>query len=415
MELENKEQSQKSKSKLIHLVLFVITLVTTTLAGAEWMYGKSAVLGEETLTLSEILSGLNYSFPFLLILTVHEFGHVFAAKYHKVKVTLPFYLPFWLGFVGIPWSLGTVGAFIRIKELIHSRKQFFDIGIAGPLAGFVVAIGVLFYGFTHLPEPEYIFAIHPEYEEYGLNYEEKVYEEQPMSVALGDNLVFWFFKEYVADPDRLPNKHELYHYPWLLAGFWALFFTAINLLPIGQLDGGHITYGLFGYKYAQIISRILFVAMVIVSGVQWVPKGAIDFDFAFHLIAYLLVLYFAFYHFEKDIKRRILIVIWVMVVQVLLAFFVPFLGQYGFYVLFAFVIGRFLSVDHPKAIEDKPLDLKRKVVGWIGLFVFIISFTPNPLQVEINEKALEKLQSPGLEVKDQHPLKIVTGRMIEIL
>ena len=136
-----------------------------------------------------------YSIPFLTILTVHEFGHYLTAKYHNVKVTLPFYIPLWLGFIPLPFTIGTAGAFIRIKEMIHSRKQYFDIGIAGPLAGFVVAVLVLTYGFTHLPPPEYIFEIHPEYKEYGLNYEDYVYDLLPGYLVMGDNLLFMFFEK----------------------------------------------------------------------------------------------------------------------------------------------------------------------------------------------------------------------------
>src|SRR5690606_12811327 len=125
---------------------------------------------DETLNLHEILKGLYFSGPFLGILTVHEFGHYIAAQLHRVKVTLPYYIPLWFGFIAMP-SIGTGGACIRIKEFVTSRNKYFDIGIAGPLAGFVVALGVLFYGFTHLPPPEHIFTIHPEYEQFGENYD----------------------------------------------------------------------------------------------------------------------------------------------------------------------------------------------------------------------------------------------------
>ena len=155
------EENNSRKTLIIHIVLFVVTVVATTFAGAEWMFGKSMIYGDELLSSSEILAGLYFSIPFLGILTVHEFGHYFTAKYYKVKVSLPFYIPLWLGFVPMP-SIGTMGAFIRIKGLIQSRKEFFDIGIAGPLAGFVVALFVLTYGFTNLPDADYIFEIHPE-------------------------------------------------------------------------------------------------------------------------------------------------------------------------------------------------------------------------------------------------------------
>jgi membrane-associated protease RseP (regulator of RpoE activity) len=403
---------KKKKRRIIQVVLFFVTIISTTFAGAEWMYGKSAIFYEPTLSFSEILSGLYFSLPFLGILTVHEFGHYFTAKYYNIKVTLPYYIPLWLGFLGIPFTIGTMGAFIRIKDLIKTRKQYFDVGVAGPLAGFVVAMMVLTYGFTNLPEPDYIFKIHPEYEEYGLNYEE-YYETLPANMAIGDNLVFLFFKNFVADPERVPNRYEMYHYPWLFAGFLALFFTALNLIPIGQLDGGHVIYGLFGFRKSRIISRALFLILVTISGVGFVPSGVLDFTFFVNAAFYLLFLFLVFHHFEKNLWRRILLVIWIMIIQIFSFKLFPEARDYAFYMLFAFLIGRFLGIDHPRAIIDQPLDLKRKVIGWITLIVFIISFTPRPLYFEINEKARIEESGPN-DDKDDIPSKVITWRMIEI-
>jgi membrane-associated protease RseP (regulator of RpoE activity) len=404
------EESNKNRTRIIQLLLFIVTIITTTFAGAEWIYSKSLFYGEEVLTKAEILAGLYFSIPFLTILTVHEFGHYLMAKYHKVKVSLPYFIPLWLGFVPFVPSLGTMGAFIRLFGN-KSRKEFFDIGIAGPLAGFVVALVVLTYGFTHLPEPEYIFEIHPEYEEYGMNYEE-YYETLPGSLAIGDNLLFLFFKNYVAEPDRVPNKYEIYHYPWIFAGYLALLFTALNLIPIGQLDGGHVIYGLFGYNKSRIISRVLFFVMVTLSGIGLVPMGQINSGFIINSIFYLLFLFLAFYHFERDIKKRALIVIWVMILQLLASEYLPQSGDYGIYLLFAFIFGRFLGIDHPKATIDQPLDLKRKILGWTALIVFVLSFTPRPLYLDVNDKA--RIDKPGLENKDTDPSKIITRRMVTV-
>jgi membrane-associated protease RseP (regulator of RpoE activity) len=404
------EESNKNRTRIIQLLLFIVTIITTTFAGAEWIYSKSLFYGEEVLTKAEILAGLYFSIPFLTILTVHEFGHYLMAKYHKVKVSLPYFIPLWLGFIPFVPSLGTMGAFIRLFGN-KSRKEFFDIGIAGPLAGFVVALVVLTYGFTHLPEPEYIFEIHPEYEEYGMNYEE-YYETLPGSLAIGDNLLFLFFKNYVAEPDRVPNKYEIYHYPWIFAGYLALLFTALNLIPIGQLDGGHVIYGLFGYNKSRIISRVLFFILVTLSGIGLVPMGQINSGFIINSIFYLLFLFLAFYHFERDIKKRALIVIWVMILQLLASEYLPQSGDYGIYLLFAFIFGRFLGIDHPKATIDQPLDLKRKILGWTALIVFVLSFTPRPLYLDVNDKA--RIDKPGLENKDTDPSKIITRRMVTV-
>ena len=407
------EENKTRRTRIIHITLFIVTLIVTTISGAEWMYGKSIMFGDDLLTTSQLFAGLYYSIPFLGILTAHEFGHYFTARYYKADVTLPFYIPLWLGFLPIFMpTIGTMGAFIRIKSIIQSRKEYFDIGVAGPLAGFIVALFVLAYGFTHLPEPSYIFDIHPEYQEYGLDYEKYVYDKNEINFVVGDNLLFWFFKNYVAEPDKVPNSYEIYHYPWIFAGYLALFFTALNLIPIGQLDGGHVIYGLFGYKYSRIISRTLFLVMVTISGISFIPNGPINFDFITSAAFYLLFLYLAFFHFERNIRKRVLIITWIMIIQIFILNFLPGIADYGMYMLFAFLIGRFLGVDHPKVLFDQPLNLKRKIIGWIALIVFIISFTPKPLYLEINEKA--RIEKPGLEQNDDNPSKIITGRMVKV-
>src|SRR5688572_17568866 len=182
----------KLKAGLIHSSLFAVTFVTTTLAGAEWVYGKSILM--PGYTMNDFLSGLSYSIPFLLILTVHEFGHYFTAAYNKIKASLPYYIPL----PPLPLMLGTLGALIRIRSRIHSTQQNFDIGIAGPLAGFVVALALLYYGFATLPPPEYIYQFHPEYEQYGLDYADHVYtpevlqQEGVIDIVIGKNLLFLF-------------------------------------------------------------------------------------------------------------------------------------------------------------------------------------------------------------------------------
>ncbi len=406
------EENKERKTLIIQIALFIVTVIATTFAGAEWMFGKSVFFGEVRLSVSEIFAGLYFSIPFLGILTVHEFGHYFTARYNNVKVTLPYYIPMWLGFIPIPFTIGTMGAFIRIKELIKSRREYFDIGIAGPLAGFVIALFVLTYGFTHLPDADYIFEIHPEYQEFGEHYEDHIYDQNEANLVVGDNLLFLFFKKFVADPDKVPNNYEMYHYPWLFAGYLALFFTALNLIPIGQLDGGHVIYGLFGYKNSRIISRVLFLIMVTISGIGILPVGPLNVDFAINGAFYFMFLFLAFHHFEKNLKKRLLLIIWVVIIQIFASHFLPDVADYGVYMVFSFVIGRFLGIDHPKAFVDKPLDLKRKILGWIALGVFVISFSPRPLYVEINEKA--RIEKPGLEEKDYDPSKVVTRRMIEV-
>ena len=124
----------KPKEYAIHLLLFVLTIITSTLAGGEWVYGKHVLAsGESALTWEYFFKSMAFSIPFIGILLIHELGHFFTSLYHKVRCTLPFFIPAWLGFIGAP-SIGTFGAIIRMKGFVNSRIKFFDIGIAGPLA-----------------------------------------------------------------------------------------------------------------------------------------------------------------------------------------------------------------------------------------------------------------------------------------
>ncbi|WP_375578771.1 site-2 protease family protein [Marivirga tractuosa] len=364
------------------ILLFVLTFITTTLAGSEWITNRF-IFNSPDYSWADFLAGLHYSIPFLFILTVHEFGHFFTAKYHKVEVTLPNYLPLWLGFMSAV-SFGTMGALIRIVGPIKSRKQFFDIGIAGPIAGFVVALGVLFYGFTNLPEPEYIFEIHPEYEQYGLDYADHVYDngEEMMGISLGNNLLFSWFEENVADPERLPNHREIIHYPYLFAGFLALFFTALNLIPIGQLDGGHVIYGLFGAKNHQIIAFTLYMIFTFVAGLGLITAGIDLGDFALYSAMYVGFLYFSFKGLGFQQSTTLMIAVGMFVAQYLTTYIFPSVTGFSGYLLFVFLLGRLIGVKHPVAPDDRPLSTGRKVLGWICLIIFIICFSFEPLVLE---------------------------------
>lgn len=367
---------KKHKEVLIQILLFVATFFTTTLAGAEWSYGKSIYLGNYTW--ADFASGMHFSIPFLLILTVHEFGHYFTALYHKVKASLPYYIPM----PPLPLSLGTFGAVIRLRSRVPSTKQNFDIGIAGPLAGFVVALIVLFYGFTNLPPAEHIFKVHPEYEQYGLNYADHVYaNDSIVQVKLGKNLLFVFFEKFVADQTLMPNPNELMHYPYLFAGFLALVFTSLNLLPIGQLDGGHVLYGLVGYKKHRIIASVCFVVFIFYAGLgleyiqPWQPASLLVWT----IPAYGLFLYVCFTGLKLAQKDTIMYAALVFAAQYVLILIYPNLTGYPGWLLFGLLIGRVIGVPHPGTEIEGPLDQKRQLLGWIALIVFVLCFTPSPI------------------------------------
>jgi membrane-associated protease RseP (regulator of RpoE activity) len=388
-------QEKKNREYIIQALLFVVTFIATTLAGAEWMYGKSLFYGESTLTFQEVMSGLHFSIPFLLILTVHEFGHYITARIYKVGVTLPYYIPFWLGWIPAAPSIGTMGAFIKINQIIKTRKEYFDIGIAGPLAGFVVAILVLLYGFTNLPPEDYVFRIHPEYAQYGSEYAQHVYQKEDVpSIKLGSSILFDFFEEYVVPEDqksRIPNRYEMFHYPYLLAGYLALFFTALNLFPIGQLDGGHVVYGMLGSKRHGVISLALFIVFVTYAGIGiFSPHDFVvmDEEAIEHLAwapVYIGFLYFIFYTYRDGIGDRLVLALSVFAMQFMISFFLPEFDGANHWLLFAFIIGRFLGIYHPPALYDQPLNTFRIVLGIIAMIIFVISFTPTPFVIDMPE------------------------------
>ncbi len=377
------QEPPKPKNRYwLHLLLFVITLITTTLSGAEWMTGRSFFYGKELLGLSNFWAGLYFSLPFLGILTAHEFGHYFTAKYYKINVSLPFYIPMWVGFLA-SLSIGTMGAFIQIREQLKSTKQIFDVGIAGPLAGFVFAILLLWYGFTHLPPIEYIFQIHPEYKQFGFRYADYAYKNNPFgAIGLGTNLIFEFFKTYVVeDPKLIPHAYEMAHYPFLFAGYLALFFTALNLIPIGQLDGGHILYGLIGAKKHKITSLVLFVIFIFYAGLGTFQPSEVTLETAWYVLPYIAFLFFVFYKVFPNKLTVSIVALSIFVGQIIFGFLFPTIQGYSGWLVFGFILGNFLGITHPPVAHEHTLDWKRKVLGWLALIIFILCFSPEPFIV----------------------------------
>ena len=374
------------RTHLLQIFLFIITFISATLTGAEWIYGRVFFFGENTLGWPEFFEGFKYSVPFLGVLTIHEFGHYFTAKKHKTDVTLPYYLPLWLG--GLNSTFGTLGAFIRIKERINSRIKYFDIGISGPLAGFVASLFVLWYGFTHLPPLDYVFELFPVFKQYGNDYG-KFLETSPdyMSLKLGDSLIFNFFEQKVSSGE-LPHPYLYTNYPIIFAGYLSLFFTALNLLPIGQLDGGHILYGLIGDRAFNIVSPILFSCFIFYAGLGYFNAYEFttqDTQMFFILIgkfvAFILFNYFCFSKITDNLMTNLIIALSVVLLQLLISYFFPTIEGYSGFLAFGLIIGRFLGVYHPSTSDMKPLTLERKILGWVALIIFVICFSPKPFTI----------------------------------
>jgi membrane-associated protease RseP (regulator of RpoE activity) len=380
--------NSEKKRVVFQVFLFLTTFATTSLAGSAWCYGKML---SPDYTWNDFRLGMNFSVPLLLFLTVHEFGHYFMALFHRVKTSLPYYIPVPPVSV-LALSIGTLGAVIRQRSRPYSNQQHFDIGIAGPLAGFVVGVGILIYGFATLPPPEYIFEIHPEYKQYGLNYAEHVYQPEyfkkdgGIDVQIGGNILYHLLEKIVADPARVPNAHEIMHYPALFAGFLALFFTCLNLLPVGQLDGGHVVYGLFGHRIHRIIATVAFLALLLYAGLgnELIDLRQGGDSALFTIPLYVFILYLSLMGLKRSKRDTFMYAMLIFALHFALATYMPTVHGYSGWMLFAVLIGRFIGIQHPPSEIEMPLDSKRVVLGWIALLIFVLCFSPVPVDAVIN-------------------------------
>ncbi len=307
-----REYSYSFRRYLIHSLLFLLTFFTTTLAGVQW-------LNRDPFELSNFKFGLPYSFSILAILGTHEFGHYFAARYYGVSTTLPYFIPF-PPFIFNPF--GTMGAVIRMRGMLGSKKQLFDIGSAGPLAGLVVTFIVLFYGIITLPPIQYLYHIHPQYA--GLHHIPEG------GLTFGNSIFLWILLKTTGHGQFVPPMNEIYHYPFLCVGWFGLFITAMNLIPVGQLDGGHVLYALAGRRQGQI-ARVFFGILIVLGLISFLP------------------------FFGSHIQP----------------------GTIG-WLLFAAILFFIIKLDHPEIYDPEPLDLNRRIIGWALMIFFLLIFTPVP-------------------------------------
>lgn len=278
-------RSVRSRLRPIHVVLFFATLFTTTLAGSF----QAGVNPFEDFSL--LGRGLPFSATLMGILLVHEMGHFVMSRVHGVAATPPYFIP------GPPFLVGTFGAFIKMHTPT-SRKALFDVGAAGPWAGFLVAIPAVFYGLT-LSEVREL-------------------SSSPGGLVLGESLVFTWLARLALGVS--PSDATILLHPIALAGWFGLFVTFLNLLPVGQLDGGHVIYSLLGRRH------------------RWVARAGL-----------LAIVGLAF------------------------------LGWHG-WVMWAILVS-VLGLDHPPTIDDTPLDPFRRVAAWLTIALFAITFMPVPLLI----------------------------------
>lgn len=339
--------TDSAKRKIpVHILLFVFTFITCLIAGTYWSF-------HDFTEITNWHYGLTYTILILSFLTSHEFGHYIAARIHNVDATLPYYIPFPIPMV---LNFGTLGAVIKIKERIPSKKALFDIGVSGPLAGFVVSTVFLIYGLMTLPGIEYIYHLHPEYllmnngmiPEYGLHF--------------GDTLYFSLLAELFKKPDGfLPPMNEIYHYPFLNVGWFGLFVTTLNMLPMGQLDGGHIVYSMFGNKQ-KIISKTIWYILIVIGVLSLVKVSFEMLSFEYEN-SFMIFLKNTFYPVLKYLISN---------------FPVIFNGWSGW--LFWALIAKFvLKLNHPPINDEAKLDKTRMIIGWISIIILMLSFSFNGL------------------------------------
>jgi Zn-dependent protease len=263
----------KASNPWINVLLFLLTLLSMLMAGVLYGYeGPVEVsLGQLLLNiLNQLPRGLPFAVSLLAILLAHEFGHYLAARYHNTAVTLPYFLPF----PGSPF--GTLGAFIQLKQPPRNRKALLDIGLAGPLAGLIVAIPILLYGLSlseigTLPTRP-LEALGQGLEGNSILYLGAKYlitgELLPAPVDYGgvSPVLYWIRYIFIGLPIPFGGRDVMLH-PIAWAGWAGLLVTALNLIPAGQLDGGHALYVLLGRRAARVWPVI--VVALILLGLVW--------------------------------------------------------------------------------------------------------------------------------------------------
>jgi membrane-associated protease RseP (regulator of RpoE activity) len=283
----------------LHIALLMVTVVTTTSVGANWylaFLGDFAPLPGLPMSVPQLLlRGFWYSGTILAILGCHELGHYFACRYYDVDASLPFFLPFPLAITG------TLGAFIKIKEPIPTKRMLFDIGIAGPIAGFLVAVPALFIGVAL----SHVARVPPDFTGFEIG--------EPLLFKLATKMLWGTIEE----------GYSMNMHPMAFGAWFGLLATALNLFPVGQLDGGHISYAVLGRRSTYVTLGTLVVIMIL-----------------------------AFFYSSW--------IVWTGLMIVMLFLFGP---------------------HHPRVFDEHvPLDRPRLILALFALVMFAVCFTPAPIE-----------------------------------
>ena len=282
------------KPPYLHIVLFLLTCLSTLAAGA-LQQGINIINSP-----GRIIEGLPFAGTLMTILLCHELSHYYASKKNRTEATLPYFIP-------APSIFGTFGAFIKMKSPIITRKALIDIGASGPIAGFIISVAACLIG---------------------LNFSKVIPLTQGEGgLSLGDSILFSFLSRIVLGPT--PEHYDILLHPVAFAGWIGLFVTSLNLLPIGQLDGGHIAYAMLGERH-RLVSQILVTVLAVLG----------------------------------------------------LSSLLGFSGWEGWLVWAMLML--ILGIGHPPVLYwESPLDPGRTVIGLLSLAIFIVTFIPSPFKVSL--------------------------------
>jgi membrane-associated protease RseP (regulator of RpoE activity) len=274
------------KVPYLNIILFILTFLSTMTVGALY---EGVDLIKEPL---KIYRGLPFSATLLVILLAHELSHYFSSRKHKVDATLPYFIP-------APTIFGTFGAFIKMKSPIATRNALMDIGASGPIAGFVLSVFAAVIGlfFSRVAPVSTVAG----------------------GFSFGSSLLFAGLSRLIVGP--MPANYDVVLNPIAFAGWIGFFITSLNLIPVGQLDGGHIAYALMGERHTSL-SKVLIGVLVILGFFAW--EG------------------------------------WMLWAVLLLI----------------------LGFRHPPIMYSAiPLDPKRKLIGWAAFVIFVLTFIPVPVSI----------------------------------
>jgi membrane-associated protease RseP (regulator of RpoE activity) len=306
-------QARPRTSPAIHVALFLATVASTLWAG----YQLSPLAGRAPTLPDVVVGGLPFAASLVAILFCHEMGHYLVARRHGVTATLPYFIP-------VPFGAGTLGAVIKMRSQIPSRRAALDIAAAGPIAGFVVAVPLLLWGLAHSEiravtgSPVGSSLASPFALVRALLAGRPLLAGEPGVQFFGDSLVTTAASKLVHG--TLPAGTDLVLHPVAFAAWLGLLVTTLNLVPLGQLDGGHVVYALVGRRWAHRVSRLLSWALLAAG----------------------------------------LFLSWNWVV---------------WWALTRFVIG----LRHPPSAVEEPLDPARAAVAVLSLVLFVLTFVPIPV------------------------------------